>query len=114
MQTLRIMTLAAALGLAAILPLQAADPGHGGHSPQPAASGTLHQGRGVVEALDRAKGVVTLEHDPIPALRWPKMVMDFKVEDPAQLAGLKEGDRVAFDLRMAGKEYSLARIAPAP
>ncbi len=76
--------------------------------------GRKHEGRGIVEAIDPVKATVTLEHEPIASLRWPRMVMDFKVDDPAQLADLREGDAVVFELTTAGKEYTITRISPAP
>lgn len=94
--------------------LQAADPAHSEHHPASEA-GPVHQGRGVVEAVDPAKGVVTVEHEPIVSLRWPKMVMDFKARDPEQLKDLKEGDQVEFDLLVTDKDnYSITRIRRLP
>lgn len=92
------------------VPVQAADEHHGHDAGQTA--GQTHQGRGIIESVDAGKGVVTLEHEAIKSLRWPKMVMDFKAHDPALLKGLKEGDQVDFDLVKMGKEYHITRIAP--
>jgi Cu(I)/Ag(I) efflux system membrane fusion protein len=91
--------------------VHAADDEHSGH--HVAQSEKVHQGKGSVESVDLAKGVITMEHAPIESLRWPKMVMDFKAHDPALLKGLKEGDQVEFDLVKMGKEYHITRIAPA-
>ncbi|HEY3949783.1 copper-binding protein [Phenylobacterium sp.] len=55
------------------------------------------QGTGVVTAVDPAGGTVTLKHDPIPALGWPSMTMDFKAA-PALIAKLKVGEKIAFDV----------------
>ena len=76
-------------------------------------TGEKHQGRGVVESVDLAKGVVKLEHEPIKSLRWQKMVMNFKAHDPALLKGLKEGDQVEFELIKMGKEYHITQIKSA-
>jgi len=83
---------------------------HSGH--HVAQSDKVHQGKGTVESVDPGSGVVTMEHEAIESLRWPKMVMEFKTKDAAQLKGLKEGDRVEFDLVRVGKEYQITRIAP--
>jgi Cu(I)/Ag(I) efflux system periplasmic protein CusF len=40
---------------------------------------------------------VTLKHQPIPALGWPSMTMDFKATPPSLLDGLKVGQKIAFD-----------------
>ncbi|MBS0331711.1 MAG: copper-binding protein [Proteobacteria bacterium] len=55
------------------------------------------QGTGVVAAVDPAAGTVTLKHDPIPALGWPSMTMDFKAA-PALIAQMKVGQKIAFDV----------------
>ena len=56
-----------------------------------------HQGTGVVKGVNAAKGVVTLKHDPIKALNWPAMTMDFDVRDKKLLEGLKPEQKVTFD-----------------
>ena len=74
-----------------------------------------HKGRGTVMDVDPAKGRVELDHGPIPAMQWPAMKMGFLVEDRAQLAGIKKGDAVDFELRaQPNKEgdYIITRIAP--
>jgi Cu/Ag efflux protein CusF len=100
----------------ALLPLWMAVFSHAAdeHQEQPAAQSSeqMHHGRGVVEAVNAGKGIVTLDHEAIKSLRWPKMVMDFKVQDPALLKGLKEGDQIEFDLVKMGKQYHITRIAP--
>jgi membrane fusion protein, copper/silver efflux system len=76
---------------------------------QPAA----HKGRGTVVSVDAAGGHVELEHEAIASLQWPGMTMGFAVEDRKQLAKLKKGDAVEFELR--GKpdkdgHYVISRI----
>ena len=55
-------------------------------------------GKGVIKRVDPAAGVVNLEHEAIPTLKWPAMTMDFKVADKRQLAALKPGQTVSFGL----------------
>jgi len=55
-----------------------------------------YETRGVVEAI--ADGRITLSHQPIPALNWDSMTMDFVLTQP--VAGLKPGDRVMFRFRL--------------
>jgi Cu(I)/Ag(I) efflux system membrane fusion protein len=59
---------------------------------------STHRGAGTVRGLDPASGYVEIEHGPIASLQWPSMVMGFYAENKAQLAGIKEGDKVHFDL----------------
>lgn len=51
---------------------------------------------GEVRGLAAKAGKIKLKHDPIPALGWPAMVMDFKVQEGKLLNGLKVGDAVSF------------------
>lgn len=53
-----------------------------------------YQTSGRIEAIK--SGAVTLSHEPVPALKWPAMTMDFKLAKPGLLRGFKKGDRVTF------------------
>lgn len=64
---------------------------------------------GTITALDKIAGKVTLDHEPIPEAKWPAMTMGFDA-DPAALADLKVGDRVAFDVEIAGSSGKVAAI----
>ena len=55
-----------------------------------------YETHGVVEAI--ADGSITLSHQPIPALNWDSMTMDFVLPQP--VPGLKTGDRVMFRFRL--------------
>lgn len=59
-----------------------------------------HETRGVVESV--ADGSITLSHQPIPALNWDSMTMDFVLPQP--VPGLKPGDRVLFRFRLDDTE----------
>lgn len=61
-----------------------------------AASGVFH-GVGIVKAVDSAKGWLTLDHKAIDGFMGA-MEMMYRVEPPRLTAGLKVGDRVAFDI----------------
>jgi membrane fusion protein, copper/silver efflux system len=88
-----------------------------GAGDKPAAVSQEHKGRGTVLAVDPAAGRVELEHEAIPAMQWPRMTMGFLVEDKAQLAKLKKGDAVEFELRPkpdpAGN-YVISKIGAKP
>lgn len=83
--------------------------GHSGHHGK-TSQDRVHQGHGTVEAVDLSAGTVRMEHGPIESLRWPQMVMDLKAKDPEMLNGLKEGDRVVFDLVQTDKGFLITRI----
>jgi membrane fusion protein, copper/silver efflux system len=57
-----------------------------------------HKGTGTVRAVDAASGYLELDHDPIPSMQWPQMIMGFQAENKHELHALKEGDRVQFDV----------------
>ena len=61
-----------------------------------ATSGVFH-GVGIVKAVDRAKGWLTLDHKAIDGFMGA-MEMMYRVEPPRLTVGLKVGDRVAFDI----------------
>lgn len=58
-------------------------------------------GMGTVTAIDAAAGTISLDHEPIAAISWPAMSMQFTAEDPAELQGIAVGDRVSFELKSA-------------
>jgi Cu(I)/Ag(I) efflux system membrane fusion protein len=77
---------------------------------------TRHRGEGKVTEVDPAKGRVELDHGPIPSMKWPAMKMGFAVKDKGDLAGLKKGDAVQFEMAAkpnAGGDYVIEKIAPA-
>ena len=65
-------------------------------SPTVAATGT-------VKSVDAAKGKLVIDHDPIPALNWPRMVMDFQLADPAMAGQVKAGDPIKFEMKEGEK-----------
>lgn len=58
-------------------------------------------GIGTVTQVDAAAGAITINHEPIAALSWPAMTMQFTVENPAILQGIAAGDHVSFELKSA-------------
>jgi Cu(I)/Ag(I) efflux system protein CusF len=53
---------------------------------------------GTVNAVDFAKHSVNVTHQPIKALGWPSMTMDFPVTSSVNLSEIKPGDRISFTL----------------
>ena len=64
---------------------------------------------GTITALDKEAGKVTLNHEAIPEAEWPAMTMGFEA-DPALLGDLEVGDRVAFDIEIAGSSGKVTAI----
>jgi Cu(I)/Ag(I) efflux system membrane fusion protein len=76
-------------------------------------------GEGAVVEIDVAGNKITLDHDPIPALKWSRMEMEFRLEPRALPKNLKPGDRVRFDMKPDKPgEYVITKIeaigAPKP
>ncbi|MEW6688018.1 MAG: efflux RND transporter periplasmic adaptor subunit [Pseudomonadota bacterium] len=88
--------------------------GAGEAKPGSAAAAT-HRGTGRITDLHIAKGRVELEHEAIASLKWPKMTMEFAVEDAGALGRFKRGDEVEFEVRgepSKDGDYVLQRLAP--
>ena len=66
----------------------------------PAAAGPI-MSAGTVTQVDAAAGTITITHDPIEAVSWPAMTMQFTAENPAILQGIAVGDSVSFALKSA-------------
>jgi len=74
---------------------------------------TTANGEGAVVVIDVADNKVTLDHDPIPSLKWPRMEMEFALAPGVLPKNVKPGDRVKFEMK-AGKpgEFLITKIEP--
>ncbi|HEY0834235.1 MAG TPA: copper-binding protein [Azospirillum sp.] len=71
-------------------------------------------GKGVVKKVDPAKMTVNLNHEPIPAIKWPAMTMDFQVAPNVDLSKVQPGQQVEFGLEKGnGSNYTVTSITPA-
>ena len=72
---------------------------------------STHSGTGVVRKVDAPRSTVTVAHDPIKSLNWPAMTMDFRVREKADLAKLKTGQKLEFELVEEKKgSYVISRV----
>lgn len=55
-------------------------------------------GTAIINKVMPEHNMINLAHDPIPALDWPAMVMDFNIEKSVSLKGLNKDDKVEFEL----------------
>ncbi|ODT61916.1 MAG: hypothetical protein ABS69_23375 [Nitrosomonadales bacterium SCN 54-20] len=69
----------------------------------------LVPGRGIVVKVDRINALVRINHDPIPALDWPRMTMSFRLTESALADPVKEGDVVEFFLEKSGSGYIIVK-----
>jgi Cu/Ag efflux protein CusF len=56
-------------------------------------------GSGKILAIDKKTKAITLDHEPIPTINMPSMVMKFPIDTDVSLESLKSGDKVTFMLR---------------
>jgi Cu(I)/Ag(I) efflux system membrane fusion protein len=84
----------------------------GASAPTPSKATVGHKAGGTVESIDAKDGTLSLNHGPVPALKWPAMTMEFKTANSAMLQGLKPGQAVTFEFveRQPG-EYVVTSIA---
>lgn len=69
--------------------------------------------KGVVKAISADRRSVTLQHDPIPALNWPAMTMDFRVAPEGAGEKLTVGQEVRFTATQAPDGAYIAEIVDA-
>lgn len=73
------------------------------------------------EAEYRVRGVVvdieadslTLDHEPVPALKWPAMTMPFMLADKKMAVGLKKSQVVDFSFVKRGDDYVITGLSAA-
>lgn len=79
-----------------------------------AAATDLPQATGKVNSVDAANHTINVTHDPIKALGWPKMKMEFPVDKSVDLSGFKAGDAVSFTLKPGtADDYSVVTLKKA-
>lgn len=83
-------------------------------TPAPASATALPQVDAEIRKIDTAAGKVTLKHADIPNLDMPGMTMVFQLRDPAQLTGMKVGDKVRFRADQIKGAYTVVDIVSAP
>lgn len=83
----------------------------GGDHHAAAATASGPQGTGKINSVDAAKHTINVSHNPIAALSWPAMTMEFPVDTGVDLSAFKAGDSVAFTLKPgANNQYSVVSM----
>ncbi|MBI2224930.1 MAG: copper-binding protein [Betaproteobacteria bacterium] len=105
MKKLLVFTLVAAFAGFAWLSLPSLD-----QAQAPGGSGNTASGSGLVQSVDKERGVVTIKHGPLPALNMMAMTMTYAIKDKNQLAGLQPLQKVEFQLAYDGNDYLITEI----
>ncbi|MDT8403085.1 efflux RND transporter periplasmic adaptor subunit [Sulfuriflexus sp.] len=69
-------------------------------------------GKGVLRELMPDEKKINVSHEPIPALGWPDMTMDFRVDEAVSLEGLQPGQVIEFDMVEKDDTYIIEAIRP--
>jgi Cu(I)/Ag(I) efflux system membrane fusion protein len=67
-------------------------------------------GTGVLKALLPEEHRVNMHHDPIEAIGWSAMTMDFRIKEGVNLEGLRPEDSVMFQLEQTTNGYVISSI----
>jgi Cu/Ag efflux protein CusF len=69
---------------------------------------------GTINSVDPAQHKINVSHQPIPAIGWPAMTMDFAVAPSVDLRALKPGARINFTIEKGPDGmYQIQAITPA-
>jgi len=69
---------------------------------QSAAAKVAYKAVGILDAVDTAANSVTVTHEPIPALKWPSMTMDFDMAIHGLTRGMAPGTPIRFEFEQRG------------
>lgn len=78
-----------------------------------AATAAVSRATGVVKGMQPAMGRVIIAHDAIPALKWPAMVMSFRIS-PELAKGLKENQKVEFEFLPKDMDGTITKVKVLP
>lgn len=68
-------------------------------------------GTGTVNSVDLRQRILNVTHEPIAALKWPKMTMDMNVMEGIDISELKPDQIIHFHLKLGSdKVYRITKI----
>jgi Cu(I)/Ag(I) efflux system protein CusF len=79
----------------------------------PAKGAASGSGTGTITAINTTARKVTIDHGPIPAIKWPAMKMEFPVAPSVDLSKAKTGDKVTFTLSGSNNSYTVQSMTAA-
>ena len=66
---------------------------------------------GTIDTVDAANNTISMNHEAIPALKWPAMTMEFGLADANVAKGLLPGQTVHFSFEDRGNgEFVIVRL----
>ncbi|MDH5518008.1 MAG: efflux RND transporter periplasmic adaptor subunit [Gammaproteobacteria bacterium] len=77
----------------------------------PSTTASMIMGNGVIKSVSANEHKLNMSHEPIPAISWPSMTMDFQFKHGLDVSGLKEGDAVQFHLEKGEDGYVITSIS---
>ena len=78
------------------------------------AAAKRYQAQGSIDSLDIASNTASVTHEPIPALQWPAMTMEFGLASPEVAKGVPPGAPMRFEFEDRGDgEFVITRIEKA-
>jgi Cu/Ag efflux protein CusF len=72
--------------------------------------GRVVKGTGVIRVVEAGQRKLNIRHDPIEALGWPAMTMDFRLANDVDISNLAAGDNIMFDLMETNEHYQITSI----
>ncbi|QOT81048.1 copper-binding protein [Cupriavidus basilensis] len=110
-----LLALLPLLAAFAALPAQAATDACNALAPASAAQAeAVPMTDGEIRKVDAAAGKLTIKHGPIANLDMGAMTMIFRVQDPALLGQVKEGDHVSFSVIRANGALTVTTLVVQP
>jgi Cu(I)/Ag(I) efflux system protein CusF len=110
MKDFRLIMLFAAIGAGSAFAHHESGGQHSMQAQAPAAGQKSSKGTGLIQQIDRDKGVITIKHGPLQGLNMPPMTMSFLVKDKAMLSSLQPLQKVEFELTFDGRQYLITSI----
>ena len=110
MKNLILVTLFAAVAAGTAFAHHEAGGQHSQPARAPAAAQKTGKGTGLIQQIDKERGVVTIKHGPLQGVNIPGMTMSFLVKDKAMLSNLQPSQKVDFELAYDGKHYVISSI----
>lgn len=74
------------------------------------AGSPMIMGVGVIKSVTADQHKLNMQHEPIPAISWPSMTMDFQFKHGVDVSDLKNGDAVQFHLEKGEDGYVISSI----